>query len=468
MLFGKYLSAQFGQLLKRAKEMGIVTTIWYDSKVTDVTDDAKTCVVTVEINGNAMHQFDRIVICTGHYWPVTHEGTHAGYFDSPYPPKKLSQPFHHPIAIRGASLTAIDAIRTLARQHGRFVASADSHTKISYQLNEEAKGFSIVMHSRNGMLPAVRFHLEDSHLSKDKLLTKMDIEEHRKTNNGFLSLDYIFDRDFKEPLREKDPVLYGQIRDMRMEEFVTAMIGLRERVDAFDLLKGEYTKAAQSIHRRESIHWKEALAILSFAMNYPAKHFCAEDMQRLQQTLMPLISIVIAFVPQSSVEELLALHAAGLLSLADVGADSEVVLHSEAGINYRYTSESGETKSIFYQTYIDCVGQPHLNLLSFPFKGLLQQGSISEAKLEFSSAEYAKRLLLEGNNDISTSNEKDYYLRVSGIAINDHFQAVDSYGAYNERIYIMAVPYIAGFNPDYSGLDFCEAASKMIVTKMIG
>lgn len=35
-------------------------------------------------------------------------------------------------------------------------------------------------------------------------------------------------------------------------------------------------------------------------MNYPAKHFSAEDMLRLQKTLMLLIAVVIAFVPQSS------------------------------------------------------------------------------------------------------------------------------------------------------------------------
>ena len=57
----------------------------------------------------------------------------------------------------------------------------------------------------------------------------------------------------------------------------------------------------------------------------------------------------------------------------------------------------------------------------------------------------------------------EYYLRVPGIAINDHFQVIDSYGAFNDRIYMMAVPFMGGFNPDYSGLDFCEAASELIV-----
>ncbi len=50
-----------------------------------------------------------------------------------------------------------------------------------------------------------------------------------------------------------------------------------------------------------------------------------------------------------------------------------------------------------------------------------------------------------------------------GIQINDYFQVIDQYGAANTQIYIMAVPHIAGLNPDYSGLDFCEEASKRIM-----
>ena len=61
----------------------------------------------------------------------------------------------------------------------------------------------------------------------------------------------------------------------------------------------------------------------------------------------------------------------------------------------------------------------------------------------------------------------DYYLRVPGIAINDNYQVVDDFGAFNKRIYMMAVPYIGGFNPDYSGLDFCEAASNRIAKSIL-
>lgn len=54
------------------------------------------------------------------------------------------------------------------------------------------------------------------------------------------------------------------------------------------------------------------------------------------------------------------------------------------------------------------------------------------------------------------------FLKVPGINITDSFCVVMQNGEINKRIHVMAVPYIAGFNPDYSGLDFCEAASRLI------
>jgi len=66
------------------------------------------------------------------------------------------------------------------------------------------------------------------------------------------------------------------------------------------------------------------LAVLCFAMNHLAKYFSAENMQRLQKVLIPLFSIIIAFVLQKPYVELLALYQAGVLSLVSVGVDSSV------------------------------------------------------------------------------------------------------------------------------------------------
>ncbi|MCY1447403.1 hypothetical protein D9M71_640240 [compost metagenome] len=190
-------------------------------------------------------------------------------------------------------------------------------------------------------------------------------------------------------------------------------------------------------------------------------------MQRLQKVLMPLISIIIAFVPQKSCSELLALHQAGVLDLVPVGSESTVEPQSGGGILYNFTDDNDTPQSIYYKTFIDCVGQPHLSYSDFPFKSLLSQNAVSPARLKFKSAEEGQNAFSKGVLPVDKDAQGDYFMQVSGIAINDNFQIIDQYGAYNKNIYLMAVPYMGGLNPDYSGLDFCEAASMRIVEDIL-
>ncbi len=465
LFFGAYLSAQFDLLCKQAESAGILTHIHLNCNVTNILDDPEKGMVQVETEDKTLNSFEHVVICTGHNWPKKYEGKIPGYYDSPYPPSKFTKLMNHPVAIKGASLTAIDAVRTLARNNGKFIEIEDG--KVKYVLNEDSPEFRIVMHSRNGLLPAVRFHLEDSHLGKDGLLSKKELMQHVRENDGFISLDYIFEKNFKEIFAERDPEFYYQIKDMDLETFVDTMMEKRERLDAFELFKMEYVEAEKSIKRKESIYWKEMLAVLSFAMNYPAKYLSAEDMMRLQKVLMPLISIVIAFVPQSSCRDLMALHDAGILSLFAVGDESEVEALKSGGATYRYTDENQEETSRHFETFIDCVGQPHLSFADFPFQGLIEGGAVSPARLRFRSPEQAEKEIQKENKLVEKDENGDYSMTVPGITISDSFQVVDKNGKASERIYIMAVPYIGGYNPDYSGIDFSEAAS-LEVMKSIG
>ncbi|MEO6314384.1 MAG: FAD/NAD(P)-binding protein [Chitinophagaceae bacterium] len=465
LLFGEYLNSQFNLLLEKSEKAGIETVLHLGCTVTNITDAPARKKIQIALAGKDILEFDHVVVCTGHKWPLTHEKKIAGFFDSPYPPAKLSMQLNHEVALKGSSLTAIDAIRTLARQHGRFTWT--SAGKLSFIPNQEADRFKIIMYSLNGLLPGVRFHLDDPHLSNDGLLTDAEIADHMKSNGGFLSLDFIFDKDFKALLKEKDPTYYAHIKDMRMEEFVDELMSKRERTDPFVLFKQEYDEANKSIRKRESVHWKELLAVLSFAMNYPAKHLSAEDMLRLKKVLMPLISIVIAFVPQSSCEELIAMHDAGRLDLIAVGPNSYIEVNDQEEIVYHHTDEAGIPHAKVYKTYINCTGQPHLSLKQFPFSGLVKDGVLTPAQLAFRSTESAVASIKSGNDDIQ-QKEEGFYLTVPGVTINDSFRAVDKYGHSNPRVYIMAVPYIGGYNPDYSGLDFCEEAAGRITRDICG
>ncbi|NII81862.1 MULTISPECIES: FAD/NAD(P)-binding protein [unclassified Pedobacter] len=460
LFFGEYLSAQFKLLKEAAENKEIKTNVQLNCVVEDIIDFPDDNQVAVCVKGLPKAYFDQVVICIGHNWPKKYEGSIPNYFDSPYPPKKLLLKLHHPVGVMGSSLTAIDALRTLARQNGKFEEKEDG----TYRYHLACEGFKVVMHSRNGLLPAIRFHLEDSHLGKEETLSKAEIKESMAKNGGFLSLDFVFEKNFKEIFIKKDPAFYEQIKNMNLEEFVLAMMTFREKLEPFDLFKKEYKEAEKSIETRKSIYWKEALAVLSFAMNYPAKYLSAEDMERLQKILMPLISIVIAFVPQSSCRELLALHDAGVLSIVAVGDEAEVKPLETGGADYHY--RVGDKKVVVhFDTFIDCTGQPHLSFDDFPFKSLINNGTLSPARLKFQSPERGKEEMK--HHDLVTKKGNNYFLTVPGITINDHFQVVNEAGQANKRIYIMAVPYIGGYNPDYSGIDFCEAASEAVLSSIL-
>ncbi|RYG41417.1 MAG: hypothetical protein EOO01_25195, partial [Chitinophagaceae bacterium] len=84
------------------------------------------------------YSFDHVIISTGHRWPKAHENKVQGWFDSPYPPSKLAGKHNYPVAIKGASLTAIDAIRTLTRSNGQYKKTDKG---LHYQLNDDSKEF---------------------------------------------------------------------------------------------------------------------------------------------------------------------------------------------------------------------------------------------------------------------------------------------------------------------------------------
>ncbi len=181
---------------------------------------------------------------------------------------------------------------------------------------------------------------------------------------------------------------------------------------------------------------------------------------------MPLISIVIAYVPQSSCEEILALYEAGRLEINLFDKEAHVEVKPGGGVTYHHTDKDGKEYQNNFETFVDCTGQKHLQLEDFPFKSLVSSKTLTAAMLKFKSVECAIKTKAEGNTNVKQWRNNDFYLKVPGIAITDNFAAVDKDGTQNECIYIMAVPFIGGYNPDYAGLDFCEEASSRIVEKI--
>lgn len=461
LLFGHYLSDQFKSFIERAKQNGIDVKVHFNSHVNDIIDQPSENHVEVRTAEGQQIQVDCAVICTGHYWKKNYEDIAHGYFDSPYPPSKLAKQFNHKVVIRGSSLTAIDAIKTIAKNNGEFRWHGN---KYIFERDKATPKFFIEMHSREGLLPSLRVHMDEPHIDSKSLFDEDAIAKNMKDNGGFLQLDFLFEEGFKKPLAKSAMAFYEQIKYMSIEQFVDEMMSYRDRVPAFDLLKNEYVQSLESIRDEEAVPWKEMLASLSFAINYPAKYLSAEDMLRLKDLLMPLIAVVIAFIPQSSCETLLALHEAKCLDLVIDGEGGSVEVDDAKNIFY-ITKEGSKTDRQQCQTFIDCIGQKHFNIDDFPFLSLVENGTVCGARLEFKSEEEAKKLLEEEHPDVEQVGNK-FFLKVPGVAIDDSFRVVNRNGESNDRVFLLAVPYIGGYNPDYSGLDFCEQASKRAVAEI--
>ncbi|RYG22587.1 MAG: hypothetical protein EOO01_45055, partial [Chitinophagaceae bacterium] len=81
LFFGEYLSAQFSLLQQQAGKNAITTKLHLSTKVADLRDNADKNSVSVITDTPEEFEFDLVVICTGHNWPIKHEGTVPGYFD---------------------------------------------------------------------------------------------------------------------------------------------------------------------------------------------------------------------------------------------------------------------------------------------------------------------------------------------------------------------------------------------------
>ncbi|MBT0587571.1 FAD/NAD(P)-binding protein [Alteromonas oceanisediminis] len=462
LLLGQYLHAQFTKVIHVERNRGIPIRVRLNNRVCDISyscGSQKFHVICSEPPGQT---FDSVIICTGHVWPKSTENGCEGFFESPYPPSKLEKTFNHPVALKGSSLTAIDAALTLSKANGKYSRVG---RRLQYQRNAESTEFQLNMFSL-GHFPSVRFHIDQPMMETNDTLSDESIQKHKTDNNGFISLDFLFERNFKRLLMLRDNLRYRAVMDKNVEEFCQWVTASRMEFDPFALLKADYLQAEKSIHFQESIVWKELVTVLNATLNEPAKYFSAEDYLRFKNMLVPLISDIIGQIPQSSAEHLLALHEAGVLALAVTSNDSKVEVIDNHEIRYAYTTKSGICKHQTFKTFVDCTGQVPLGHKDLPFRSLLEDVDIGSAAVRFRASSTAIESRNINSIAVRTYDNSIFYLMVGGVAITDSFQLVLSDGRVFDNCFITAVPFISGFNPDYSGLDICHNAAVLIAEKI--
>lgn len=465
---GEFLHAQYHALRAIADSRNITVTP-IRGEVVDVEDlpaenrvnvhfrDASTELSTVTA--------DKVLLATGHDWPSDDV---PGFYHSPWPIQKLKGKHNCPVGLLGSSLSAIDVAVTKALDHGRF-EHVDG--RLAYIPAPGTENFSLTMHSRRGVLPHLRHYYEFSQMEIYRYISKKNIECHIENNDGFLSLDYIFENVFKDNLKKPDPLFHHAIENLNLEEFTAHMFAVRQASDPWDLMRQELAEARASLSEKRPIYWKEMLDDVVYTLSFYAKYLSAEDTIRFQEILHPFFSYVSAFMPHHSAERLLALHDAGKLQIVAGDAFSIAADPSVAGADLRYQNKAGQTTDMHYPVLVKCFGQKPRPFKKFPFKSLVDQDVVTPAYVMFACAEAGAaemKNIQPGHAQHTIWKDGKYYYDIGGVAVNDLFQAMDRHGNPNPRIAIIGIADILGQYPAHPGLAFSDHSATIAMDGLLG
>ncbi len=442
LALGEYLSAQFAALVQRGRSMGIEVEVRTQCKVTDVRITGKKLQLTVidsrKIETNCL--FDYVILATGHQWPADPE-VRPGYFTSPWPASALARIHNCAVGIRGTSLSAIDACVALASHHGEFVHT--DGTELEYRAKQATENFSITMFSRKGLLPEADFYhpipYEPLVICTTEAIERLITE---RSSEGLL--DAAFDLFRQElALSDADYAAALGLEARTPEEFCDAYFDERAQADPFDWARRNLEESSRDAERHFTVKWRYAILRMHEVFGVLAPHLSDLDFTRFTDTLKTVFVDNYATVPHDSIRRLLALHAAGKLSVIKLEDGVRVDVWSSNG---GATLVDGRKRTHFH-AFIEATGQRVASAQDFPFPSLRRQGVIQDVKTDDESE--AKR----------------------GIAIDGAFHPISAFES-SHRLFCLSLPFLLGQHPFAQGItssaemaevvaDAIEAAEKI-------
>lgn len=468
---GRYLHSQYETIIDRLKDVGVEICEYPGCEIVDVIDHPASDNVTLLTKNGASHEFNRVLVATGHQWENT-DRPENGYYASPWPIFKLlpaeGEILNGSIGTLGASLSAFDVISSIAHRQGRFENRGDG---MIYLPHPGTENFRITMHASAGLLPHLQFDQDEPfreiyrHVDREGLLKLRD-------EDGFLRLETYFHEVCKPALKtafEKDGMsdmaALLEKADFTLTDFVEKMTDRHDYDNAFEGMRFEMIEAKRSVEEHKPIHWKEVIDDLIYTLNFHAEMMCAEDHLALKSTVMPFLMNVIAAMPLPSGNTLLALHDAGKLDMIP-GRVTIPEEQDEPGVTV-VTVENGDEKThCKYDMFIDCSGQKPLELEEYPFQSLVRNGTVRKARSPFLDADAIDSLPDDKKDHVFHDDGKWVY-HTGGIDIDGGYQVIGRDGTANTRIFELAFPHTSGVRPYSYGLQACSHTSAIVVAAWI-
>jgi uncharacterized NAD(P)/FAD-binding protein YdhS len=422
LALGEYLSAQFAELVQRARSMGIEIEVRTQCKVSDVRITGEKLQLTVidsrKIETNCL--FDYVILATGHQWPADPE-IRPGYFTSPWPASALARIHNCAVGIRGTSLSAIDACVALAGHHGEFVQTDGK--ELEYRAKQTTENFSMTMFSRKGILPEADFYhpipYEPLVICTTEAIEQLITE---RSSEGLLDAAFELFRQ-ELTLADRDYAAALGLEAQTLEEFFDAYFEKRVQADPFDWARRNLEEASKNAERHFTVKWRYAILRMHEVFGVLAPHLSDLEFTRFNDTLKTVFVDNYATVPHDSIRRLLALHAAGKLSVSKLEDGVRVNTWSSSG---GATLMDGKNRT-YFPVFIEATGQRVASAQDFPFPSLLRQGVIQ---------------------DVETDGESD---AKRGIAIDGAYHPISAFES-SHRLFCLSLPFLLGQHPFAQGI----------------
>lgn len=420
LLLGDYMKDGFDRLLEQARDRGIGIEVCTGCVITDVMNDGERITLKVEQKGmpQTSQAFDYVVLATGHQWPE-HSEIKPGYFSSPWPASALQRIGAVQVGIRGASLTAIDAVVALATRHGAF--QERSSNELVFLPAPNSEHFKMTMMSRKGLLPEADFYGEIPYAPLE-ICTAEAVNALVNARSDKL-LDQVFAL-FKRQLEfsDSDYAQTIELKDLSLEDFHDRYFAERLQHDPFDWAEKNLREAQTNYRDRFTVPWRYAILRMHEAIEPLIPHLVDEDYERFTRYFKPVFIDDYATIPHLSIKRILALHESGKLELMAIGDDYRIDSSIPApGADIVLGAERHH-----FAAFIDATGQRALSAKDFPFPSLVAHGDVQDVA------------------DTDTGPKR-------GIAIDDRFHPVSRTGA-DDRLFCLSLPFILGTHPFHQGL----------------
>ena len=432
VVLGEFLQSQFQQIIERGIAKGHTIEVKPRHRVVDIKLLQEEIQMTVAMPDGERkdYAFDHVVMATGHNWPETTE-IKPGYFISPWPAPTLKTIRAGFVGILGTSLSAIDALITVATAHGAFYL--DAAGLLQYHASDDGEEFHAALMSRKGLLPEADFYCEYPY-TPTKHCTAEAIEAliERKSAN---LLEDVYDL-FKLELAACDSEYAGKIglSLLKVEDFAGAYFAAREAADPFVWAASNLAEAEQNKSNRYTVPWRYAILRMHEIIARAVPYLDEGDLGRFHKKLKSVFVDDYATVPHQSIQRLLALRRAGKLEILKLGNDYDIRTEEvKRGAIVRY-----EAIDVAFDSFVDATGQAAMSARDLPFPSLLEQGVIRPATTRDGS------LLADGEAVEETT-------RTGGLDLDASFRPVFGKNLSN-RLYCAAISFLLHKLPFVQGI----------------